>query len=57
MIGQALHDYLQGFMVALGSGTVIVCWRWLEPVRAAIAKDYKLRRELRSYRGYNIQGD
>jgi hypothetical protein len=42
-----IHDYLQGVFVALGSGTVVVGWRWLEPVRAAIAKDFKLRMDLR----------
>ena len=42
------HDYLQGFMMALGSGTVVVCWRWLEPLRAEIVKRHKQRKGLRS---------
>jgi hypothetical protein len=42
-----VNDYLQGFMVALGSGTVVVCWRWLEPVRAGFSERYRQRQELR----------
>jgi hypothetical protein len=56
-MSQFIHDYLQGFAVALGSGTVVVCWRWLAPLRAEMLRRHKLRQDDRSYRGYDIQGD